>query len=873
MASRYVEGAIDHGTTNSAIAIMHSSGPRVIKHEAGDDIMPSAVYVTRRGEVLVGRRAVNAMVANKPEEGDGHTGYKPCIGQDGRYNFNASGKNMTAPQLGALVMGQLLRTYQEEMKKELRACVITVPAKFDQPACEGTRKAAEEAGLLFYPLLQEPIAAALAYGFTAQQDRAYWMVFDLGGGTLDVSLVMVRNGQIVVPKEGHAGDNNLGGRKFDRELLDYVLGQLSKKYSLKKFSSTNPEYAMAWSKLLLAVENAKIGLTTRETAVVMVDGVLCKDDRGRAVEVDVPVDRRSYESLIGPDVERAVGICESLLTRSRLKLKDIDRIILVGGPTKTPYIQKTLTRRLKIDLDTRIDPMTAVVQGAAMYATTVEIPEEVQKLMPEVGEAQGRYALTVKAERSSKQALTYVSGMIDGPAVEDGGFTVQIKRADGGWSSTPMSVEESGLFEVEVALLSTGKAELSCFTTTVFDRSGRAVASIDEPEIWFRLPEGETSLPSSIMVELAGNETYALLNQGSSLPCKGHGKFKTTKSLRKGSSEDVLRIPVREAIASVFGEEDPRADCNVHVGTLIIEGSDERVTMDLPEGVEVEITMDIDTSRVIRINAFIPILEEEFEARFTPDSYGMNLDEIAERFEELKKLFRETEELQRVKPTEEAGRAIALIKREDMIAGIEKELKRARAGESDAADRAHKRILGFAGGMNQLRRIQQVPRIERHIEELEPVCRGDELKDFQSIKAEFRQARASGDTQTLDRIETALDELDTQVRARPLIELLLDLLAIQEGAKRNKLDSRNVNERSVAVFKRAVDLHRRMEDKGGDKALTDRDIAQLEAMHDELMMTFHNLGALRQMFLEGLSKDGRSMSDVSRRVEGDLTTM
>jgi molecular chaperone DnaK len=381
-----------------------------------------------QGRELVGWPAYRAMMENHPEEGVGYTGYKLRIGQNDVYRFMSGKKTLTAPELGARVIRELLRAYQEDRGQDPadlpKACVITVPAIFDQSATDGTREAARLAGLRHYPLLQEPIAASLAYGFTASDDRGQWIVFDIGAGTLDISLVIVRKGQMIVPEEGHAGDDRLGGRKFDSELLDFVISELGKTYALDGFAS-NPKFEQARNRLLLAVERAKIELSKREQAVVELDEPPCKDLRGKPVEVMVPVTRQQYEKLITPDIEKAVQVCQTLIARNRLKSTDISRIILVGGPSRTPYLQRTLTGRFQIPLECSIDPMTAVAQGAAIYSATAEVPEDVAPQILVPVPSSGETSVQMEYQAYSKVPTYEVAGRISGPAVAQGDLTVR----------------------------------------------------------------------------------------------------------------------------------------------------------------------------------------------------------------------------------------------------------------------------------------------------------------------------------------------------------------------------------------------------------------------------------------------------------------
>ena len=447
---------IDLGTTNSAIAVVERGAPRIIKMKPTEPLLPSAVFIDKRGQTYIGSDAREAIVNLDESEGTGHTSWKKRMGQDDPYEFPAAKKTLTAPDLSALVITELLKAYRREMDQDLVSCVITVPAKFDQSAYIATTKAAQLAGLKHYPLLQEPYAAALAYGFSSGDQRANWMVFDLGGGTLDIALMAVRDGKLVVLKEGSDGDPMLGGSGFDREILAFILGPaaddrdrwdrykklqpdyqpLRKRYKLDGFSEKT--HRTPWNRLLLACELAKIDLLRKTEAVVEMDTPLCTDKDGKPVKVEVPLSRAVYEQLIAAEVERAMHICERLLTRNRMSGKSLDQLILVGGPTKTPFIQRMLSERLGINLNVSVDPMTAVALGAALHSETIEVPEHVYQSASVAAEG---VTVELRYERSSKQPICPVAGMIGGQIEDPSRLHVEIVRDDGLWSSPQLPVQ------------------------------------------------------------------------------------------------------------------------------------------------------------------------------------------------------------------------------------------------------------------------------------------------------------------------------------------------------------------------------------------------------------------------------------------------
>lgn len=866
MPSAYIGIGLDHGTCNSGIAVMEKTGPRVVKVNGVDSYMPSAVYMYNQGRELVGWPAYRAMMENHASEGTGYTGYKLRIGQNDTYSFMDGKKKLTAPELGARVIRSLLAAYQEHRQQDPadlpKACVITVPAIFDQSATDGTREAARLAGLSHYPLLQEPIAASLAYGFTANDDRGQWIVFDIGAGTLDISLVIVRKGQMIVPEEGHAGDDRLGGRKFDAELLDHVVAELSKTYALDGFAS-DPQFEQARNRLLLAVERAKIELSKREQAIVELDDALCKDRRGKPVEVMVPVTRKEYEKLITPDIEKAVQVCQTLITRNHLHAKDIGRIILVGGPSRTPFLQRTLTERLQISLESSIDPMTAVAMGAAIYSATSELPDNLSPQIVVPVPASGETSIQMEYQAYSKVPTYEVAGRVSGPAVAMGDCAVEIRRTDGGWSSGRIPVDESGTFFCTVMLTESTQPKLSEFTTTVYDAGGTQLVCVQEPAIWYPFTDTEDAIKAatSLRVAVRGNDTDVLIRAGAPLtpvPARGRGRFVTRKAIAKGSKE-VLRIPILETVSNLLGKENELADTNFLVGTLTIEGGDTRLKQSLPEESELEVTLYQDDSRTIRAVAYIPLLDEEFETTFAKEAFGVSLDQIAARVAELKARLKDARDLHRTKPIPEVEEALKVIDRLSIEASIDKDVVRAQAGDRDATYRAYKHSLELAGTLNAIFEWQRRSRIEKRIGQLKTVCKDLEEAELDSIRKDW-SGTGSPSTQTMERVEKSLNDLDNKVRVRPCFELFLDIRACS---------GRRVSAHQNEVFNEACKLLDALGAKGGAAAADDADLQAFIRMHERVAEAYPELNewrreALEKIIAEGGSTDTLDISDISR---------
>src|SRR5918998_5285014 len=219
--SEFIKYGIDLGTTNSCIVRLEGDEMKIIQNADQMNVTPSVVRVLRSGSMMVGRRAYNAS-AEDPDNVAAE--FKRLMGQKFQQAFPASGRSMSPEELSAEVLKSMLgdaRRRRQSEDGDLSAAVITVPAAFTALQCEATARAAALAGLTEYPLLQEPIAAAIAYGARPESQDQRWLVFDLGGGTLDVAVVSTRDGRLSVLE--HRGDNHLGGKDVDRALVHNVL--------------------------------------------------------------------------------------------------------------------------------------------------------------------------------------------------------------------------------------------------------------------------------------------------------------------------------------------------------------------------------------------------------------------------------------------------------------------------------------------------------------------------------------------------------------------------------------------------------------------------------------------------------------------------
>src|SRR6266567_6171175 len=240
MARNTIDFGIDLGTTNSEIALVEKGRAHIVRNGFRDEITPSAVRIDRKGSIIVGKLAFNQRVDDKENT---HTQFKRLMGSQQVLYFPGSARRLKPEELSAEVLKSLRQDVLRETGEEITAAVITIPALFEIPQCDATRRAAEYAGIACSPLLQEPIAAALAYGFQAESLDGFILVYDLGGGTFDTSLIRSVEGRLRVID--HAGDNFLGGKDFDDKILDYFIAKLQREFGLRNLDANADRKAFA----------------------------------------------------------------------------------------------------------------------------------------------------------------------------------------------------------------------------------------------------------------------------------------------------------------------------------------------------------------------------------------------------------------------------------------------------------------------------------------------------------------------------------------------------------------------------------------------------------------------------------------------------
>lgn len=343
---------IDLGTTNSCVAIMEGGTPQVIANAEGGRTTPSVVGFSKSGERLVGEMAKRQAVSN-PERTV--ISIKRHMGTDHREEID--GKKYSPEEISAMILGKLKADAESYLGEEVKQAVITVPAYFNDSERQATKNAGTIAGLEVLRIINEPTAAALAYGLDKQEDTLTVVVFDLGGGTFDVSVLEIGEGVFEV--QSTAGDTNLGGDDWDKALMTYIAGEFEKEHGIDLLKDK-----IAHQRIRDAAEKAKIELSQKVNTNVNLPFITA--DANGPKHLDVDISRAKFEQLTSDLLDRCQAPCEQAMKDAKLGKNDIDRVLLVGGSTRMPMITEMAKKIFGKDPSKDINPDECVALGAAV---------------------------------------------------------------------------------------------------------------------------------------------------------------------------------------------------------------------------------------------------------------------------------------------------------------------------------------------------------------------------------------------------------------------------------------------------------------------------------------------------------------------------
>lgn len=601
MARNKIDYGIDLGTTNSAICRMEKGEPVVIKTDVLKDTMPSCISVNKKGSVKAGDSAYNTMKQDKRRATKSwHKGasntyveFKRTMATDTQYLCSNLHKSFSSEELSAEVLKTLKSFVTDE---KFSSVVITVPAKFTVNQKTATMEAAKMAGFKHCELLQEPIAASMAYGVSSEEKNGLWMVFDFGGGTFDAALLKVEDG--IMQVFDTEGDNYLGGKNLDYAIVDnIIIPYLQENYAIDGYLQDEEKKEVLRDAMKTYAEDAKNQLSFKDHEDIISNlGDLGEDEDGEEIELDLTLSQAQVFDVMRPYFQKAVDICKNLIQRNHLNGSQITKLILVGGPTHSPLIRQMLREQVTPNVDTSIDPMTAVATGAALYASTMDA--EVSDKEIKVGTVK----LDVSYESTTVEMAEYVPVCLAEGSNLNRVF-VEFIRGDKAWASGKVEINSKGDV-VELNLLE-GKA--NSFNISCYDDKGDMLPCFpNEITIIQGSVVGAAPLPYNIGIatwsEDKKRSVFRMakgLEKNKPLPATGVvNDLRTTNQLRPGISSDKLVVPIHQV--DDFAEaEGKSASLYEHVADVVITGDD--VDTLIPADSLVDVTLKVDSSEQMKL--------------------------------------------------------------------------------------------------------------------------------------------------------------------------------------------------------------------------------------------------------------------------------
>lgn len=603
MARIKIDYGIDLGTTNSAVCRMEKGEPVIIKSDTLKDTVPSCVSFNKKKSVKVGDGAYNVMKSDKrratkswsKESTNTFIEFKRTMATDTIYESSNMQRSFSSEELSSEVLKTLKSFITDE---NIQSAVITVPAKFTVNQKTATLEAGKLAGINHCELLQEPIAAAMAYGLNSNEKNGIWMVFDFGGGTFDAALLKVEDG--IMQVFDTEGDNYLGGKNLDYAIVDnIIMPYLQENYSIDSILADKEKKEVLRDAMKTYAEEAKNQLSFKDHEDIISNlGDLGEDEDGEEIELDITVSQEKVFEVMRPYFQKAVDICKTLMARNKLSDNQISKLILVGGPTHSPLIREMLKEQVTPNVDTSIDPMTAVATGAALYASTIDND------LKEKDVETGTVVLEVGYESTSVENSEWVSIKLGESSPLDN-VIVELTRNDKAWSSGKTDIDKTG--NVVEANLVEGKP--NSFTITAYDTKGNTLPCFPyEITIIQGTKVGAAPLPYNIGIavwdDYKRRGVFRMakgLEKNKPVPAIGVvNDLKTTDQLRPGVSEDKMVVPIYQT--NDYSEaEGKTASLYNYVADVVITGDD--IESLIPADSSVDLTLRVDSSEQMTLEA------------------------------------------------------------------------------------------------------------------------------------------------------------------------------------------------------------------------------------------------------------------------------
>ena len=597
---------IDLGTTNSAITTYDGENVKLYKSPEQNDVTPSAIFIDRRGNKYVGQRAYDNAARNPNNSA---VLFKRLIGTSTPIKLSAVDITMTPEECSAEILKVLYSYLPEAVRNDPdTGAVITVPAAFNQMQKDATLSAAQTAGMGKIALMQEPVAAVMSVMRHRKGDGIF-LVYDLGGGTLDIAIAESINGRVSLL--AHGGIAMCGGRDFDRIILDQIVKPwLLANFDLADDFSTDSKYATLRYMATWASEKAKIELSSKDEAIISLDDseVRVQDKSGKDIYVDIPITRDEFDKLVAEKINESIEATRETMQKVGLTSHDVGRIVFVGGPTQYKPLRDKVAFELGIAASTDVNPMTAVAEGAAVFAESIDWSSHNRSRKAGRGEisAGSNFNLSFAYVARTPDSKAKIVAKLAGQALEGAAF--QLDSLDTGWSSGRIALKNGA--SVDVPLSKPGE---NVFKIFVLDNAGGPISLPQDKIVISRTAAQIDAIPASHSIGVEAREKLGgrfildyLVKEGESLPKKGQRIFKSDESLTAGAPSSI-KFKLWEG-----GIEDPVSD-NRFIGMFEIRGADFLDGV-IAKGSDLIVDYEVHDSGNIVMEVTVPSIGNSFES-------------------------------------------------------------------------------------------------------------------------------------------------------------------------------------------------------------------------------------------------------------------
>lgn len=733
---------IDLGTTNSAICYFDKGEIKLFKDPISwKDTLPSVVSF-RKDRIIVGQKA-KEYIEKSPQNTIGL--FKRKMGTNETFKIKSLDKSISPIELSSYILKEL-KTFVQDKDILLDSAVITIPASFDTIQSNATKQAGELAGFKNIVLLQEPIAASLAYANSKSQDleNTKWLIYDFGGGTFDVALLNIEDGEMKVLD--HEGDNFLGGSDFDRSIIEQIIiPYLENNYDFNnlknELQNTSGQYNKLYYKLLYLAEQVKIQLSTKTSADIEFE----IDDK----DIYFTITRNEFEKIIKNYIIKTIDMVKKILTSNSLRNDDINFILMVGGSTYIPYIRKYIEDVLQIKVLNNIDPTTAVAIGASYYAGNKKKTVSNENLIIK----NNKFKIKMAYEKSTQDDIEYLAVKVDGN-VEN--FSFKITRNDGGFDSG-LKLLNNRISE-DLPLV---KDSYNFFKLSIYDEFNNIIQSENIEISQGKYTIAGQPLPEDISLEVddynqSKTKLELIFKKNTILPIKKSITKDINKTIKIGSNDNIT-------INLLEGDANTIPEANKALGFIKISGND--INRDILKGSDIELTFEISESRDLTVSAYISMTDQEFKEIFNPKSRTVDIFDLTDDVEILSEDIDES--LEFAKENNDYEKIEVLYTLQSNINKTQKEVNE--VDENDTTDKRYQledQKREIAQNYFGIIRDEKINKIKKAYSDLKPeverlVAQFGDYSEQEYFKEIIEKENIFLNSNNISKVEELLEELES----------------------------------------------------------------------------------------------------------------